>query len=126
MLPPQELAAGGAPFLVVGGDGLIGRGLVEHWTDSNKAVVSTSRKSESPAPGNLRFDLSAPEYSVLPAGQAAVICAGVTSLDQCHRHPESTRRVNVTHTLELITRLAEAGTFVVFLSTNLGGFNDGM
>jgi len=69
----------------------------------------------------LRLDLSqAPDrWPVLPPCRAAVLCAAITSLEQCRRDPIGTRKVNAEHTLALAQRLAEQGAFVVFLSTNL-------
>jgi dTDP-4-dehydrorhamnose reductase len=49
----------------------------------------------------------------------AVLCAAVTSQKACQEDYATTYAINVTATVELAKRLVEAGTFVVFLSTNL-------
>jgi dTDP-4-dehydrorhamnose reductase len=71
--------------------------------------------------GLLHLDLSQPEevWPVLPQCDAAVLCAAITSLEQCRQDPAATRFVNATQTVTLAHRLAEQGCFIVFPSTNL-------
>lgn len=49
----------------------------------------------------------------------AVLCAAVTSTDECRSRPDECRRVNVDAAFELGRRLTDAGARIVFLSTNL-------
>jgi dTDP-4-dehydrorhamnose reductase len=60
-------------------------------------------------------------HSPLPPVQIniAILCAAVTSLENCRLDPDSSRQVNVVGTVALVKRLIKGGAFVVFLSTNL-------
>lgn len=49
----------------------------------------------------------------------AVLCAAVTSTDECRSSPDECRRVNVDAAFELGRRLTDAGARIVFLSTNM-------
>jgi dTDP-4-dehydrorhamnose reductase len=108
-------------LLIVGADGFLGRALRVLWRQQKRAVMATAFLPVADAPDTHRLDLSqSPDtWPVLLPGRAAVLCAAITSLEQCRRDPAGTRKVNVEHTLALAQRLAEQGTFVVFLSTNL-------
>lgn len=109
------------PYLIVGADGLLGGSLRRHWRAAGRPVVCTSLLPVPDPEGVLHFDLSQPTESwpPLPPGRAAVLCAAITSLDQCRRDPEATRFINVTQTLALARQLVENGAFVVFISSNL-------
>lgn len=68
----------------------------------------------------LPFDLGRPDYSFLAGRryETAFVCAAVAGLDDCRRDPVSTRGVNVDNTIELMRRLADGGTHMVFFSTS--------
>jgi len=108
-------------LLIVGADGFLGGALRAHWQQQKRAVAATTFLPVADQRDTHRLDLSqSPEFwPVLPPCRAAVLCAAITSLEQCRRDPAGTRKVNVEHTLALAQLLAEQGTFVVFLSTNL-------
>jgi dTDP-4-dehydrorhamnose reductase len=104
--------------LVIGADGRLGGGLRQALAAAGQRVLATSRRRD----GEHAFlDLAAPpETWALPAeASVAYLCAAVTSQAACERDPDGTRRVNVRHTVALASRLAAAGAFVVFPSTNL-------
>ncbi len=107
------------PLLVIGADGLIGRSLSRHCQQRGGTVLETCRDQAGVADSVIRLDLAQDSWPALPRCTAAVICAAITSQEQCRRDPEAARQINVLRTLDLIRILAEAGTFVVFLSTNL-------
>lgn len=119
MLQPQVSLSD--RLLIVGADGLLGGALRLRWRQQKRAVAATALLPVADPVDLVQFDLSRPPdaWPVLPACRTAVICAAITSLDQCRRDPDGTRRVNVEHTLALAQRLAKQGAFVVFLSTNL-------
>lgn len=106
------------PALVVGGDGLIGRTLTLHLRERGEPVVVTTLL-ETGLPDAIPFDLAASAWPALPEARAAILCAAVTSQEQCRRDPAGTRQINVVQTLKLIEQLIGAETFVVFISTNL-------
>ena len=97
--------------LIVGVDSLIGSVLLRQCPDAD----GTSRR-----PGAaLRFDLAEPDFAAI-AGRpyaTAFICAAVTDMRACQSRPAETRRVNVDNTIELMRRLADRGTHLVFFST---------
>ncbi len=108
-------------LLIVGADGLLGGTLRRHLQRSGREVAATSLLSVPDSQNVLHLDLTqAPEtWPELPPCRAVVLCAAITSLEQCRANPEGTRLVNVTRTLALLERLAQQGAFVVFISSNL-------
>ncbi len=104
--------------LVVGADGLLGSAVASRLEADGCRVIRTSRRG---APGAIPLDLaSLPAAWAPPPGiTAAVLCAAITSTDECRSRPEDCRHVNVDATCELGRRLAAAGARIVFLSTNL-------
>jgi dTDP-4-dehydrorhamnose reductase len=66
------------------------------------------------------LDLSDPDFTSLAGAsyQFAFICAAVTSMQACQARPAFTRQINVTSTIDLMHRLADQGTHLVFLSSS--------
>lgn len=114
-----------ASLLVVGADGLLGGTLVALARREGLPVHGTVLgpvDPAHPAAADLAtLDLTRPlgGWSPPPAVRGAVLCAAITSLDACRRDPAGTRLVNVTRTLEMASRLVDAGVFVTFISSNL-------
>ena len=85
-------------------------------------VWQTTRRRDRVGGRRLFLDLvespASPELSAPPQVDVAVFCGAVTSMQACAENPESSRRVNVTATSALARRLADVGSFVVFLSSN--------
>ena len=107
--------------LIVGADGIIGGSLVVAFETAKKSVWQTTRHHDRVSQRRLLFDLSedVSERPLPPeAIGTAIICAAVTSTQRCRLEPETSRRVNVLGTVDLAERLIDAGTFVIFLSTN--------
>lgn len=104
--------------VVVGADGLLGAAVASRLEAEGCPVMRTSRRG---GPGAIPLDLAAPPGTWSPpAGiAAAVICAAVTSTDECRTRPDECRRVNVDATCEFGRRLAAGGARIVFLSTNM-------
>jgi len=105
-------------LLVVGGNGVIGRVLKRVAKERGLQAVVTTRSGET---GDMALDLEGVsdewELDCVPA--SAVICAAATRIQWCEEYPERARRVNLENTVKLARRLVDAGSFVVFLSTNL-------
>ncbi len=103
--------------LVVGGDSLVGSALQLHCRESGIPVEISSRR---PGTKGLLLDLRDPDFA--PLGRTryefAFICAAVTDMRACQDEPVLTRRVNVDNTIELMRRLADRGTHLVFLSSS--------
>jgi dTDP-4-dehydrorhamnose reductase len=109
------------PILVIGANGLLGSAIVGWCENQGWAVRSTTRRTDHTVPGVFRLDLAEPSsrWNLPTDSRAAILCAGATRLDACHRDPMGTRAINVGQTLKLAEHLVRAGMFVVYLSTNL-------
>ncbi|MCX6122151.1 MAG: sugar nucleotide-binding protein [Ignavibacteriales bacterium] len=108
-------------ILVVGGGSTIGRSLVMSYETDSKSIWQTTRHRSKVNDQCLFLDLSDNEDCwFLPYTQirTAIICAAVTSHEQCRNFPEFSRRINVDRTVALATSLTNAGVFVIFLSSN--------
>ncbi|MGN6579994.1 MAG: sugar nucleotide-binding protein [Bordetella sp.] len=108
--------------LVTGAEGHIARGLLGALAGHGNRLWSTTRRPEHVGPRCLYLDLDDDlvDWS-LPSDNVDIVflCAAVSPMDRCGQEPESTHRVNVTHTVELAKRFIARGAFVVFLSTAL-------
>jgi dTDP-4-dehydrorhamnose reductase len=104
--------------LVVGGDSLVGSELQVHCRKLGWAVDATSRRAETA--GGVFLDLGDPDFTSLQRGNydVAFVCAAVTSMQACQSDPARSRRINVDNTLDLMRRLADRGTHLVFLSSS--------
>jgi len=104
--------------LVVGGDSLVGSELKVHCRKLGWTVDATSRRAETP--GALFLDLGDPDFTPVQRGpyDVAFVCAAVTSMQACQGDPARSRRINVDNTLDLMRRLADRGTHLVFLSSS--------
>jgi dTDP-4-dehydrorhamnose reductase len=103
--------------LVVGGDSLVGSAIQLHCRESGISVESSSRR---PGTKGLLLDLRDPDFAPLERTryEFAFICAAVTDMRACQDEPVLTRQVNVDNTIELMRRLADRGTHLVFLSSS--------
>jgi dTDP-4-dehydrorhamnose reductase len=104
--------------LVVGGDSLVGSELQVHCRKLGWTVGATSRRTGTP--GAVFLDLGDPDFTLLQRGtyDVAFVCAAVTSMQACQGDPAHSRRINVDNTLDLMRRLADRGTHLVFLSSS--------
>lgn len=105
-------------YLVVGGDGKIGRSLTTKLQDRGGQVLFTSRRPGS-AEG-LFLDLSGEiNFSLLPNKPEVVfLCAAISNIGYCEAHKDYSSQVNVNAQLNLGKHFVDQGSFVVFLSSN--------
>ncbi len=103
--------------LVVGGDSLVGSALQLHCREAGIPVEISSRRRGTTG---LLFDLREPDFARLERNhyEFAFICAAVTDMRACQDEPGLTRQVNVDNTIELMRRLADRGTHLLFLSSS--------
>jgi dTDP-4-dehydrorhamnose reductase len=108
-------------WLVVGGDGLIGRALVRRLEADGRAVLATTRRRGCAGPGRPHLELAQdPANWTLPRPvSVAFLLAAAANQLSCCADPSASRRINVDHTAALARRLVSLGAFVVFTSTNL-------
>ena len=109
--------------LVVGGRSTIGQALIERFRDEDIVVLSTwfNRRPQRVSTRSYFLDLSNDDsFRNLPEEpiDIAVLCAGISSIEQCEEDPETTRRINVDGILTLAGKLAAQGAFIVFLSSD--------
>jgi len=106
--------------LIVGGDSNIGRSLKKKFSGLGHLVTHTTRRVEALDKTCLPLDLSEPEkFKPIDQYDVAFICAGITNISQCEQHPEATSQINIHNTIEIIRKLNEQGTFIVFFSSNV-------
>lgn len=103
--------------LVVGGDSLVGSAIRLQCGESGRPVEVSSRR---PGANDLFLDLRDPDFTPLERTryEFAFVCAAVTDMRACQDEPVLTRQINVVNTIELMRRLAERGTHLVFLSSS--------
>lgn len=107
--------------LVIGGTGLVGNALVRAWTARGHETSAATYHCH-PSPGFVRLDMQ-DEGAVrealrrFPASVVAVPAAN-PHVDYCQTHPEETRRVNVSGTLNVARAAKDAGARMVFYSSD--------
>lgn len=102
-------------FLVIGGDGLIGRALASHLISCGFTVDATSRRRQSNV---VQFDLSKPDFDVLDGYSHIFICAGVTNISACDNEPDFTYKINVESTASIAKYAAKGGSYLYYISSN--------
>lgn len=108
-------------LLIIGADGLLGSALRSHCRAVGIENIVSSRRPATGESGTVTLDLALPAsaWPDFTSYKSAVLCAGITSLDQCRKNPALTSHINVAQTIKLAHTLAEAGVFTTFISTNL-------
>lgn len=106
-------------FLVVGGDGMLGRHLAHH-LQTRGDVLQTTRRPGATSPNRVLLDLASDLTACpIPRGvTAAFLCAGISSLARCSREREQSELINVTQTIALASRLVEHGVHVIYPSSS--------
>lgn len=105
--------------LIVGGDSVIGKALGNYWEKNNIDFHSSTRNSEFSSKIKPFIDLENLDLTNLDCSyDSVVLCAAVSKLDECEKHPNRTRKINVINTFKLAQRLSNSGAMVLLLSTN--------
>jgi dTDP-4-dehydrorhamnose reductase len=115
------MARAATPWLVVGGDGLIGRTLVRQLVGEGRDVLATTRRRGLAGPARPFLELAQDPSHWTPPQPVAVAFLLAASANQlsCCADPAVSRKINVDHTVALARRLVAQGAFVIFTSTNL-------
>jgi dTDP-4-dehydrorhamnose reductase len=105
-------------LLIIGSNGLLGRHSAAYFGEAGWRVLCASHR-----PGaDIHLDLQAPVETSLDRRLAkvthALVCSSVTSIDQCYRDPQGTRRFNVLRTVELLQTLLKRGIFPIYCSSD--------
>lgn len=103
--------------LIIGGDSLIGRSLIDNCLLRHVPYIYTTRRPYVGLKNCVTLDLNKP---LLPEcnPEQAFFCAGVTSFRACKERPVETRKINVDAILELALQLHSRGTHIIYLSSN--------
>src|SRR6185437_431767 len=102
--------------LIVGGDSTIGDALIPCVERAGHTVVATTRRE---TPGSISLDLSSDTWRIPDDVSVAFMLAGETSLQNCEANRAETHNINVTRTIALTRQLVQAGSKIVFISSNL-------
>lgn len=108
--------------LIVGGDSVIGSALNKYLLAEGYKVTRTTRRNGNHCDTSVYLDLQEPASFVTIKNRhfdATVICGAITSIQKCEQNPVQTRLVNVDGTLAIADLLAESGSHLLFLSTNM-------
>jgi len=105
-------------FLVVGGDSLVGGGLLQALRRRGYSAYASTRRSETLDDQRVFLDFESEEPFQAPAGvNYAFIVAAATNYDRCEKDPLA-YKINVELIPRLIESLLKQGLFVTFVSTN--------
>jgi dTDP-4-dehydrorhamnose reductase len=105
-------------FLVVGGDSLVGSGVISALRRRGHDFLSTTRRRETLSQERIFLDFEDPEGFVAPShiGYAFVIAAA-TNYDRCETDPMA-RVINVDLVPRTVASLLQQGVHVTYISTN--------
>jgi dTDP-4-dehydrorhamnose reductase len=103
---------------VIGGDSLVGGGLVRALERAGKAAFSSTRRRDTVGGRRVFVDFESDTPPSVPAGvDYAFVVAAATNYERCEKDPLA-HRINVELIPRMITALLERGVFVTFVSTN--------
>ncbi|MGJ8682806.1 sugar nucleotide-binding protein [Paraglaciecola sp.] len=104
--------------LVVGGDSLIGKAIVQEFSDDQHSVTSTTRRDSK---SRYFLDLLRPSTYQFINDQnfdLAIICASLTNIKYCQENQQEAFKVNVTGLKNLMRLLANKGVYIIWFSSN--------
>jgi len=105
-------------FLVVGGDSLVGGGLLRALERRGHFVLASTRRRDTVDARRIYLDFESEVPFRAPAGiEYAFLVAAATNYDRCEKDPLA-YRINVELIPRLVASLLEQGVFVTFISTN--------
>ncbi len=105
-------------YLVVGGDSLVGGGVVGALKRSGRPVLASTRRPETLDDERVLLDLEREDRFVAPGSVGyAFVVAAATNYERCETDPLA-RVINVELIPRLVGALLEQGLFVTFISTN--------
>jgi dTDP-4-dehydrorhamnose reductase len=108
----------GEGYLVIGGDGLVGGGLVRALAGRGHMVLGSTRRADTVGEGRVFLDFEKPDAFRVPEGIGyAFVVAATTNYDRCETDPMA-RVTNVELIPQTIANLLRQGVFVTFISTN--------
>lgn len=110
------------PILVVGGDGLVGRSVVDSLEFAGYSVFTTSRRTERISSNCLALDLAnSSAFGFEPS--TVLLCASITNIAVVEKSPHETQKINVDAVVALARRLYASGSHIIYISS-VGVFGD--
>lgn len=108
-------------YMVIGGEGFLGQNIARKLKNRNCNVISTFLEVQPVSDTDMYLNLGGDitSWNAPDNIDTAFICAAVTSIDQCHAHPEKSKIINVDNTISIASKLADNGTAIIFPSSNL-------
>lgn len=105
-------------YLVVGGDSLVGGGLLRALRRRGHTAFASTRRRDTLDAQRVYLDFESDETFRVPGGIDYVyIVAAATNYERCEKDPLA-YRINVELIPRLVASLLEQGVFVTFISTN--------
>lgn len=105
-------------FLVVGGDSLVGGGLIRALKRRGYTFFSSTRRRETLNDSRIYLDFESVDEFRVPEGVDYVyVVAAATNYERCEKDPMA-HKTNVELIPRLIASLLSQGVFVTFISTN--------
>ncbi|MDM8542423.1 sugar nucleotide-binding protein [Desulfococcaceae bacterium HSG9] len=108
-------------YIIIGGDSFLGSHIISHLEKNCQRVITTSRNQGAISDKCIHLDLNddIAHWKCPDDIEVAILCAAITSIDQCRLYPDKSRFINVKQTVALASKLVKQGVFIVFPSTNL-------
>jgi len=105
-------------FLVVGGDSLVGGGLIRALKRRGHQFLSSTRRRETLNASRIYLDFESVDEFRVPKGIDYVyVVAAATNYERCEKDPMA-HKTNVELIPRLVALLLSQGVFVTFISTN--------
>jgi len=105
--------------LIIGIDSQLGAALAEFLVRKNMDVYGTTKNNKNTDEKTYYFNfLKSDNFLPLIDFSFIVICAAITSIEECENNKTYSRLINVTKTIELIDRCLTIGCFVMYPSSN--------
>ncbi len=105
-------------YLVIGGDSLVGGGLVGALSRRGHRVLASTRRRDTLNASRVYLDFESADAFRAPAGiEYAFLIAAATNYERCEKDPRA-KVINVELIPSVAAALLEQGLFVTFISTN--------
>jgi len=109
---------GTSAFLVVGGDSLVGKGVIDALERRGRPAFATTRRRETTGGKRIYLDFESEEPFRVPTGVGhAFLIAAATNYERCESDPQA-NVINAKLIPRVVESLLEQNTSVTFISTN--------
>ena len=110
------------PFLVVGGDGLVGRAVANYLDCAGYSVFVTSSRNAQSSVNCVAMDLlKCDAFTFQPS--TVLLCASITNIAHVEKARDETRKINFDAITGLARNLHANGSHIIYISSG-GVFGD--